>query len=227
MSRASEKHLQSRVAERRRAQQRAGDSLTSAANRVRVLRGSGSIRLGAKAAKLRDRVRGRQSRGIDVGFQGVLDQIEAARAALQDPVDRERTLELGKGSEEPPPTEVLRLQRRDARASGDRTKVAVLSWDVGHNPFGRAHLLADLLRDRFDVELWGAQFERYGSDIWMPRPRHQHPDPPISRSRLPRVLRIDGERRPPHRRRRDLRVEAAIPGARASACWRRSCGTGR
>ena len=43
-----------------------------------------------------------------------------------------------------------------------------LAWDVGHNPFGRAHLLADLLRDRFDVELWGAQFERYGSDVWLP-----------------------------------------------------------
>src|SRR5262249_10196314 len=47
-------------------------------------------------------------------------------------------------------------------------KVAVLAWDVGHNPFGRAHLLADLLSDRFDVELWGAQFERYGTGVWPP-----------------------------------------------------------
>ena len=46
--------------------------------------------------------------------------------------------------------------------------MAVIAWDVGHNPFGRAHLLADLLRDRYDVELWGAQFDRYGSHIWSP-----------------------------------------------------------
>ena len=55
-------------------------------------------------------------------------------------------------------------------------------WDVGHNPLGRAHLLADLLRDRFDVEIWGAQFERYGTDIWLPHPRLAHPDPAVSRA---------------------------------------------
>ncbi len=49
-----------------------------------------------------------------------------------------------------------------------RPKVAVLAWDVGHNPVGRAYVLADLLRERFDVEIWGTQFDRYGVRLWNP-----------------------------------------------------------
>lgn len=49
-----------------------------------------------------------------------------------------------------------------------RPKVAVLAWDVGHNPLGRAHVLAGVLQQRFDVEIWGARFERYGSRVWAP-----------------------------------------------------------
>ncbi|MGH8977233.1 MAG: glycosyltransferase, partial [Acidimicrobiia bacterium] len=49
-----------------------------------------------------------------------------------------------------------------------RPKVAVLAWDVGHNPVGRAYVLAGVLRRRFDTEIWGAQFKRYGTKIWAP-----------------------------------------------------------
>jgi glycosyltransferase involved in cell wall biosynthesis len=56
----------------------------------------------------------------------------------------------------------------DATARRARPKVAVLAWDVGHNPLGRAYVLADLLRRRFDVEIWGAAFPRYGSRVWAP-----------------------------------------------------------
>ncbi len=56
----------------------------------------------------------------------------------------------------------------DATARRARPKVAVLAWDIGHNPLGRAYVLADLVRRRFDVEIWGAQFPRYGSRIWAP-----------------------------------------------------------
>ena len=38
-----------------------------------------------------------------------------------------------------------------APRSPDRPKVAVIAWDVGHNPLGRAHCLADILARRFDV----------------------------------------------------------------------------
>ena len=56
----------------------------------------------------------------------------------------------------------------DATARRARPKVAVLAWDIGHNPLGRAYVLADLLRRRFDVEIWGAQFPRYGRRVWAP-----------------------------------------------------------
>ena len=35
-----------------------------------------------------------------------------------------------------------------------RPKVAVVAWDVGHNPLGRAHTLAGILARRYDVEVW-------------------------------------------------------------------------
>ncbi len=41
-------------------------------------------------------------------------------------------------------------------------------WDVGHNPIGRANVLAEVLARKFDVEMWGAQFERYGVRVWAP-----------------------------------------------------------
>ena len=41
-------------------------------------------------------------------------------------------------------------------------------WDVGHNPLGRAYLLADVLRNDYDVELIGANFPRFGNEIWKP-----------------------------------------------------------
>ena len=44
----------------------------------------------------------------------------------------------------------------------------MLAWDVGHNPLGRAYIMAQLLQRHFDVEIWGAQFERYGDHLWAP-----------------------------------------------------------
>jgi glycosyltransferase involved in cell wall biosynthesis len=47
-------------------------------------------------------------------------------------------------------------------------KISVLCWDMGHNPLGRAHVLADLIGARHDVEIVGPHFDRYGSGIWKP-----------------------------------------------------------
>lgn len=49
-----------------------------------------------------------------------------------------------------------------------RPKVAVICWDMGHNPLGRAHLIAGVLARSFEVELVGAQFPRFGTSIWAP-----------------------------------------------------------
>ena len=49
-----------------------------------------------------------------------------------------------------------------------RTTIAVLAWDVGHNPYGRAYLIAEALARRYRVVVIGFQFPRYGSDVWAP-----------------------------------------------------------
>ncbi len=227
ISRANERRLDAEVAERRRAERQAAESMARAAQRVGTLRQSGAIRVGARLSAVRERARGRRSRGIDGVMKVVLGQIHDARAALEQGGDAGRTLELGQGSDQPPPTEELRANRRAARARGDRTKVAVLAWDVGHNPFGRAHLLADLLRDRFDVELWGAQFERYGSDVWLPI---RDTDIPVRRypgAEFPEFFEtMRGRRRVASTLTPSTSRSRAFPVS-ASASWRRSCGTVR
>lgn len=52
--------------------------------------------------------------------------------------------------------------------TSNRKRVAVISWDMAHNPVGRAYLLADMLRSQFDVELIGPIFSRYGTAVWKP-----------------------------------------------------------
>lgn len=49
-----------------------------------------------------------------------------------------------------------------------RLKVAVISWDVAHNPLGRAYLVAEALSRRFEVVLLGPLFERFGKRVWSP-----------------------------------------------------------
>jgi glycosyltransferase involved in cell wall biosynthesis len=78
-------------------------------------------------------------------------------------------------AEEPPPASshiTSASTAPDAVTAGRprraRRTVAVIAWDVGHNPLARAHTLAGLLSRHFDVEIWGAQFRRYGSGVWAP-----------------------------------------------------------
>ena len=49
-----------------------------------------------------------------------------------------------------------------------QTTVLVLSWDVGHNPLGRAYMLAQALQRSYTVVLAGFQFPRYGHALWKP-----------------------------------------------------------
>ena len=46
--------------------------------------------------------------------------------------------------------------------------VAVIAWDVGHNPLGRAYLVAEALSRSYTVVLLGFQFARYGDAVWKP-----------------------------------------------------------
>lgn len=78
---------------------------------------------------------------------------------------------------------------RPVQKRSDRPSVAVISWDVGHNPLGRANVLAEVLARHFDVEMWGAQFERYGSEVWAPLRRAPTPINVFAGGPLPGHLR--------------------------------------
>ncbi|MEO6317455.1 MAG: glycosyltransferase [Acidimicrobiales bacterium] len=169
-----------RAAATQATEQLADELLEVATRRVRAVQASGAVRVGARLSRLRDRLRGHHTSGADAAIEGALSHIERARTALAGDLHRDGAFAAGPEVEEPPPVQEMRRHRAAARAAGDRARVAVLAWDVGHNPFGRAHLLADLLRDRFDVEVWGSQFERYGSDLWPPL---RHTDIPVRRFR--------------------------------------------
>ena len=62
----------------------------------------------------------------------------------------------------------VRPPRREALADKKRLKVSVIAWDLAHNPLGRAYLIADVLRNDYDVEIIGSTFPNFGSDIWKP-----------------------------------------------------------
>ena len=49
-----------------------------------------------------------------------------------------------------------------------RKSVSILTWSVSHNAFGRAYLIADALRDDYEVELIAPSFSQFGHDIWSP-----------------------------------------------------------
>lgn len=49
-----------------------------------------------------------------------------------------------------------------------RPRAAVVAWDLGHNPAGRAMVLYDLLARDYDVELVGPLWSRFGSAVWHP-----------------------------------------------------------
>lgn len=147
-------------------------TLQEVERRVRTIAHSKSWRIGSNVTSVRRKLsRGDSSHRSDP-FEAVLDGLERAR----------RDAELGSADEaERPPSEAVAGSREagaPAPAPGTvgaspsrstrRPRVAVLAWDVGHNPLGRAHLLAGLLHRSFDTEIWGAQFPRYGTGTWAP-----------------------------------------------------------
>ncbi|MEZ5181024.1 MAG: hypothetical protein R2702_03970 [Acidimicrobiales bacterium] len=121
-----------------------------------------------------------------------LDNVAVARRRLADSTDADPG---GAGStppapapdaasaSRPSPVDLASLPTPSPRTPG-RPKVAVLAWDVGHNPLGRAWILAGMLQRHYDVEIWGAQFERYGTAVWAPLrdgaiPVHAFPGRPL------------------------------------------------
>ena len=65
----------------------------------------------------------------------------------------------------------LRLAQRrfkQERRLADRPRVAVICWEMSHNPAGRAVALAELYRPIADTHLVGCLFPRWGKSLWAP-----------------------------------------------------------
>ncbi len=58
--------------------------------------------------------------------------------------------------------------RTAALPHAKRRRVAVVSWDMGHNPAGRAYMLAEMASRHNDVQIVGPLFPAYGGKVWEP-----------------------------------------------------------
>lgn len=144
-------------------------TLGSVERRIGSLSRARSWRLIWRVTSLR-----RRAAGLSAGtspFKSILGDIEQARSSLERRDDDGSEPPQARADESSPSSAAGSSRSPSPRTS--RPKVAVLAWDVGHNPLGRAHVLAGVLERRFDVEIWGAQFPRYGDQIWAPL-RHSH-----------------------------------------------------
>lgn len=64
--------------------------------------------------------------------------------------------------------QIAKLQAAPPATGAKRGRAAVISWDMAHNPAGRAIVLYDLLEQDWDTELIGPLWSRYGDRIWPP-----------------------------------------------------------
>jgi glycosyltransferase involved in cell wall biosynthesis len=148
--------LRAEVAALERRMTAAGGALGGVQRRVGALQQARTWRLaeGLSNARLRltPGTAPRRRGPLDV----VIADIEKVRGTLDPPGDTA------------PPRTVPAAGAARATTRRSRPKVAVLAWEVGHNPLGRAHTLAGILARQYDVEILGARFTRYGSEIWAP-----------------------------------------------------------
>ena len=97
------------------------------------------------------------------GVDALSDRVWRLERQLDDPTAQTPTVPRPK----PIPAAPSRRVRR-AEASGERPRVAVISWSLSHNPAGRGLTLAEVLARSCDVELVGACFPAFGNGLWRP-----------------------------------------------------------
>jgi GT2 family glycosyltransferase/glycosyltransferase involved in cell wall biosynthesis len=63
---------------------------------------------------------------------------------------------------------IARKKYRNSRLGIEKQRVAVCSWELAHNPAGRAYTLATIYKTFADVEIIGSLFPSFGGEIWEP-----------------------------------------------------------
>ena len=153
------------------------DDLAAVRELLRRVAVSRSWRYGHGTVSALSRLRLRRPKssegGVEVALE-LLEMTESRAANYQHPAGVGVAASDDQAAPAPPerpsrPAPATKTPRAPAARSKDtRPKVSVLAWDVGHNPVGRAYLVAEMLARRFRVELVGAQFPRYGKEVWEP-----------------------------------------------------------
>jgi glycosyltransferase involved in cell wall biosynthesis len=157
--------LVARLGEAERLRDLAAETLRNAERDIRSVARSRTWRLASQLNDTRRVLTPGSARQRRSPLQRVTTELRRTRDHLQ------RSSSSSKDDDDVPRARALRPateQPSSHRPGGGRPKVAVIAWEVGHNPLGRAYVMADMLRDRYDVEIWGAQFERYGREVWEP-----------------------------------------------------------
>ena len=85
------------------------------------------------------------AKSLQVSSERAKEDIKQATAAAQQPLVKDR-----------------------GAVPGKRGRVAVVCWDLSHNPAGRAYVLYKLLEKEWNVDLVGPVWSRYGDDLWKP-----------------------------------------------------------
>jgi len=88
------------------------------------------------------------------------------KLAIQFPEAEEAPEEIDPFS--PDYVEPSRVSEETAYDGKKKGKAAVICWDLGHNPTGRAIVLYDLLKKEWDVDLIGPLWTGFGGEIWPP-----------------------------------------------------------
>ncbi len=97
------------------------------------------------------------------------DRLAGRSLGRQDPLPLSEARQIFVEVQRKPPAPTPRVATRR------RKKVSIIAWDVAHNPLGRAYVLADALKADYDVEIIGASFPHFGSQVWPPLRESQVP----------------------------------------------------
>ena len=127
---------------------------------VELLLQSRRWRLGHAALSLPHQLIGRPRPRTVADYLRTLRNDERVTRSERQSVDSQRAVRV---TADPAPVEA----QPDLRSRKQIT-VLVLAWDVGHNPLGRAYLVAEALARSYTVVLAGFQFPRYGDAVWKP-----------------------------------------------------------
>jgi glycosyltransferase involved in cell wall biosynthesis len=100
---------------------------------------------------------------LDGSLAFALERRQAIRRKRQLEIERIKGVQIRHWPADLPLGRATKRRRKAARP-----RVAVVAWDLSHNPVGRALALAEVASHHADCEIVGPYFSRYGEDLWGP-----------------------------------------------------------